>query len=344
MSTERDERTFDWRARFDPRSLQYRAAPAAAEMPTTGVLWATGPTLDQGAEGACCGFGATGAVMAEPSGRLQPATAATKYARGWYKRAQRLDEWPGEQYDGTSVLATCLVGRERRLWSGFRWAKNPAELAAGIVDPQLGPAILGVAWAQELYETDRAGVMRARDLDGDLGHCVLAFGYLPAPEHISDPLWDELEELGLTAAVESLDEPSYPILNSWGPDYGRGGRAVAPVSLVRRWFARRGEFALPEDRTRRGATMAAGEQDETDGGTEGRDVTLHITVDELRDGDRVLDPPEELGQESATVRGTPRLVTAHGGRQVLVPTVAGQFPLSSGAPVTVRRRKADAAE
>lgn len=338
MSTEHAGRTFDWRPRFDPRSLQYRAAPRQQDMPATGVLWHTGPTLDQGSEGACVGMGCTGAVLAEPSSR--PQSRPRDYAMRWYRRAQRLDEWPGEAYDGSSVLAGCLVGRERKLWSGFRWAKTPAELAAGLADPTLGPAVIGVQWSDDLYSTDEHGVMRSGPFSDQLGHCVLVFGYLPAPAQITRELWDELDELDLRDAAESLAEPSFLVLNSWGPDYGRGGRALAPLSLVRRWFAGRGEFALPENRTPRpgkGLTMAAGDelgQDELD---ETGDVTMRPRADELLDGDRIIEGlPDDLGQDSATVRHT-RHVRGWGGDMVLVSTTAGTFTVSAGAELTVRR-------
>jgi hypothetical protein len=57
----------------------------------------------------------------------------------------------------------------------------------------------------------------------------------------------------------------------------------------------------------------------------------------VQDGDRILDPPEELEQESVTVRGTPRHVTGWNGRRVTIPTTGGTFQLGAAEPVTVRR-------
>jgi hypothetical protein len=265
----------------------------------------------------------------------------TSYARNWYRRAQRLDVWPGEAYEGTSVLAGCLVGRERKLWAGFRWAKNPAELAAGIQNDDLGPGVLGVQWSEQLYDVPASGLMAPDvNLDPDMGHCVLVFGYAPAPEHITRGLWGDLEELGLDDAVESLTEPSFLLLNSWGDSWGAGGRAVAPLSLVRRWFAARGEFALPEQRTK-GARMAASTEDVEDSeelDDQSGDTTLHISAAEVQDGDRILDPPDVLGQESVTVRGAPRMVSGWNGRRVVIESTAGIFQLGAADPVAVRRR------
>lgn len=342
-----DGRTFDHRPRFDPRSLRFRAAAGVTQMPTSGRLWTHGPVLDQGAEGACVGYGSAGAVAAAPSNR--PGVTDT-YARSWYKRAQRLDEWQGEAYEGTSVLAGCLVGRERKLWTGFRWAKRPAELAAGILDDTLGPAVIGVQWSENLYEPPASGLLPAAvRLDPDMGHCVLLFGYLPAPAHVTVQQRQQLEQLGLGQAADRLDEPGFLLLNSWGPSWGVGGRAVAPLSLVSRWFAARGEFALPENRTK-GTRMTTPEQttevdpspaaadDATPEQTTERpsDTTLHITAEQLQPGDRLLDPPEELGQESTTVRGI-RMVHGWRGRRVAIDSTAGAFQLGAADPVTVRR-------
>jgi hypothetical protein len=338
MPETRNGRTFDWAPRFDPRSLNFRAAPDATELPATGRLWDLGPVLDQGAEGACVGMGCAGAVAAAPSGR---SGVSFSYAFNWYRHAQRLDEWHGEAYEGTSVLAGCKVGRERKLWTGFRWAKNPAELAHGIIrdpDDGGGPAIIGVQWSEDLYETSQLGVLPGDvTLNPTMGHCVMLFGYLPAPDIITRELWDQLAELDLVDGVDSLKEPSFLLLNSWGRTYGRGGLAVAPLTLVRRWFAARGEFALPVGRVpargRKAAAVSETEREqeqERESGT----TTEHVTMADVLEGDRILDPPEELGQESATVTAPVRYVS---GRRVIVSTTAGRFRISAASPVTVRR-------
>lgn len=339
--TERDGRTFDWRPRFDPRSLNFRAAPRVTQMPTTGRIWRHGAVLDQGAEGACVGFASAGVVAAAPASR---SGVTDEYARNWYRRAQRLDEWPGERYEGTSVLAGCLVGRERKLWTGFRWAKNAAELATGILNDRLGPALIGVQWSEDLYEVPASGAVDPDvTLDPDMGHAVVLFGYVPARAFVSRELQDQLEELQLWDAVDELAEPSFLLLNSWDDTWAAGGRAVVPVSLVNRWIRARGEFGLPEGRTKGAARMS--EQQEQEGpsaaaaaGDDGsKDTTLHITAVDVLEGDRLLDPPDQLGQESVTVRGTPRLVRSWSGRRVVIDSTAGVFQLGAGDAVVVRR-------
>lgn len=283
------------------------------------------------------GMGCAGAVAAEPSSRRG---VNDSYARNWYRRAQRLDVWPGEAYEGTSVLAGCLVGRERKLWAGFRWAKNPAELATGMLDDTLGPAVLGVQWSEQLYDVPATGAVDPGvRLDPDLGHCVLLFGYVPARAFVSRELQGQLEALGLWSAVDHLAEPSFLLLNSWGEEWAAGGRAVVPVSLVRRWFAARGEFALPEGRTKGARVMSATDDDDAAAvqEEESTDRTLHLRADQVREGDRILDPPDGLLQESVTVRSAPQMVSGWSGHRVVIESTAGTFHLGAGDPVTVRR-------
>lgn len=103
------KRKLDWRPRFDQRSKAYGigAIVDSSKTKDTSVLWPEGIVLDQGAEGACVGFGWAGDVLAEPvSPKIQPTPEkGNADAISYYKRAQKIDEWPGEDYEGTSVLA-----------------------------------------------------------------------------------------------------------------------------------------------------------------------------------------------------------------------------------------------
>jgi transposase len=67
------------------------------------------------------------------------------------------------------------------------------------------------------------------------------------------------------------------------------------------------------------------------------DETLHVIAAQVRDGDRILDPPDDLRQESVTVRGAPRIVTSWRGHRVVVNSTGGVFQLGATDPVTVRR-------
>lgn len=367
-----DGRRLDWFPRFDPASLNYpMAAGPASELPGRGRLWTPGPVLDQGAEGACVGFGCAAEAAAQP---VPVPRISARVARGWYRNAQRRDQWPGETYDGTSVLAGCLEGRARGLYTGFRWAKRAEQLAAGIVDD--GPAVIGVEWREGSYSTDELGVLRP---SGSVvgGHCVCVLGFVPRLGRgrktggWAATLELELELLQLLGGVLSVleDEPAaFIVQNSWGVGFGKNGLCVVPLSVVQDWARAGWEAAQPVGRRLpkvKGSAMTQpngqqldqledvedpGEQPATDVLEDASlddepeqqpgDATLHITAAEVLEGDRILDPPDELGQESVTVRGVPRVVQDHRGRRVVVSGRVGTFTLGAGTPVTVRRQVA----
>jgi hypothetical protein len=77
---------------------------------------------DQGSEGACVGFG---------SSRAMTLLNRRRYDARWlYHEAQKIDEWPGEDYEGTSVRAGMDILREvghRRIRGRNTEAADPAE-------------------------------------------------------------------------------------------------------------------------------------------------------------------------------------------------------------------------
>jgi len=329
-------RRLDWFPRFDPASLDYpMAAGPSTPLPTRGRLWTHGPILDQGSEGACVGAGCVAEAAAEPVPvpRMSMATA-----RAWYRRAQRRDVWPGESYDGTSVLAGCLEGRARGLYSGFRWAKRAEQLAAGIVED--GPAIIGVEWREGSYSTDELGVLRP---SGNVvgGHCVCVVGYVPADVD-TDPVVQDLEELDLWDGVRALidddgEDGAFIVQNSWGPSFGKGGLCVVPLSVMRDWVRSGGEFAQPQGR-RLPATKTATAPDQDENGREESTTTEHINAGDVTERDRIMEghPARDLGKGSVTVTQVRR---ARSGMEPLVrvTTRHGAFTLPASSPVTVRR-------
>ncbi len=220
------DRTFDYSARLDPRNLAYRAGVADSNLLDRARYWAPSTrVLDQGSEGACVGFGVAHEYGASPvRGKV-----TDQLARDVYREAQRIDEWPGEApaYEGTSVRAGMLVGRERGWWSGFSWALNMSELRATL---ELGPVVVGVEWREGMYEAP-GGVVT---VDGPVvgGHCLLLTGY--------SPNWRRRG-------------PHYRWRNSWGggsTGYGANGSAyIAADGLDTILFGSGGEAAVPTGRS-----------------------------------------------------------------------------------------------
>jgi hypothetical protein len=102
---------------------------------------------DQGSEGACVGFGISRMMTHLNGGKLYD-------ARWIYREAQKVDEWPGEAYEGTSVRAGLDVLRERghRVFDG------------GVVRPEsLDEGIAANRWIRSIED------------------CLTVLGYLNVP-------------------------------------------------------------------------------------------------------------------------------------------------------------------
>jgi hypothetical protein len=114
-----------------------------------------------------------------------------------YQEAQRIDEWPGEAYDGTSVRAGAKVLQDRGVIGAYRWALNAAEARAFLLSR--GPVVFGTNWYAGM---DRPGVDGFVRLSGPIvgGHAYLVSGY-------------------------SVARDAFRITNSWGPSWGQQGRA-----------------------------------------------------------------------------------------------------------------------
>lgn len=255
-------RTFDARPdRLDLRDLPYRAPlkslpprypdDAAARDFIAGYV-AQGLVLDQGTEGACTGFGLAGVVnylfwvryiTAETSGppfkRVSP--------RMLYELAKRYDEWPGQDYEGSSCRGALkgwhkhgVCGEE--LWPYPLDADGKPVFARPLEgwDADAATRPLGV-----YYRIDRASVVDVQAALADIGAV-----YVSAEVHDG---WDTLTHARATAAPEShaalpvipapkkpgergghafalvgYNERGFVVQNSWGEAWGAGGFGVLP--------------------------------------------------------------------------------------------------------------------
>lgn len=215
------ERTFDYHPRLDPRSRSYRVGAPSADLSLQSRFWVPGSVVtDQGSEGACVGHGVTNEWLASPARGRSTEYTANRLAQQIYREAQKIDEWEGEDYEGTSVRAGMLVGRARGWWEGFRWAFNMAELRTALEE---GPIVIGVEWRERMYAANAGRVVVGGQVVG--GHCLLLTGYTP-------------HHLGLRS-------PAYRWRNSWGVSYGINGSAyIATADLDSILFRSGGEAAV----------------------------------------------------------------------------------------------------
>lgn len=230
------ERTFDWAPHHDPRSREYpvrTAIPPLIERkpPWRGVSWSTSrQPLDQGSEGACVGFGWTAEAMAGPV-RIRP-DRPTDFALAVYREAQLVDEWPGENYDGTSVLAGAKVMQKHGYIEAYRWAFSIRDVVDALL--YLGPVVIGIPWFESMYETRPSGLV---EVGGRMvgGHCITLTGYYRSK-------W--LRGEGFLNRMELVRWR-----NSWGSSYGRNGNGWIRVGDLEGLLEQQGEACVPMGRS-----------------------------------------------------------------------------------------------
>ena len=192
-------------------------------------VWDEGTILDQGSEGACVGFAWTGELLAEPAApKTQPsAEYANKLASVFYHDAKKVDEWPGENYDGTSVLAGAKVMHARGLIGEYRWCFSIKDVRNALIEE--GPVVIGIPWFDGMYETDSNGVVQ---ISGDLagGHAIVLTGY--------DPQFK----------IGNVTEEHFKWTNSWGDDYGIDGSGWISRRNLEFLLAQSGEACVPMQR------------------------------------------------------------------------------------------------
>lgn len=218
----------DWVSRHDEKSKDYpiRATIGAVEPKTR--LWREGSVFDQGQEGACVGFAWTGELAAYPHGSKISAPRGNQYALDVYNSAKRIDEWAGENYSGTSVLAGAKVLQSRGLIGSYRWAFSVEDVRDTLVTT--GPVVIGIPWYDGMYETRPSGLVQ---ISGPVvgGHAILLTGYYKSKT---------IEGKRLSDVVRWR--------NSWGAGYGYRGSGYIKLEDLAGLLKDNGEACVPLDR------------------------------------------------------------------------------------------------
>jgi hypothetical protein len=179
---------------FDARSKMFMVRRKVKGQEPIPKLWDCKIVLDQKNEGSCVGHGCAHRLIAAP---VEMLWVDHNYAVKIYKRAQFLDDFPGEDYEGTSVLGGLKMMREAGLCTGWTWAFSTLDAQLGI--SYQGPGVAGLNWKTGMFDTDSEGYIHATGYT-EGGHCVAVIGF-------------------------DLPKQAFIILNSWGPQWGRNGRA-----------------------------------------------------------------------------------------------------------------------
>lgn len=222
------ERRLDWVPSFDQRNRLYgiRSLLDENKSKRSAKFWKEGTVLDQGSEGACVGFGWLAELIAEPYVPDEQPTPefGNMLAHHFYKQAQQIDEWPGDDYSGTSVLAGAKIMKEYGYIDEYRWCFDIDDIIDAVVSK--GPVVIGIPWYSGMYRTNSLGLSSPIGQKVG-GHCITLTGYHPAK----------------IFGRQSLEV--FKWRNSWGEDYGVGGSGYITVLDLRKLFEEGGEACIP---------------------------------------------------------------------------------------------------
>lgn len=186
------------RAAPDARDKQYPLrVPKVAAIRSR--IWNANGVLDQGATPQCVAYAGTKYLNAGPIAQPAPWLPLELY-----QRCQVEDEWPGEDYEGTSVRALFKVLKAAGYIGEYRWAFDAETIVNQVL--AAGPVVMGTEWLYEMFVPDRWGYIQAKG-DQAGGHAWLVLGAYR----------DRQNPDGTKGAVR--------MLNSWGTGWGLNGRA-----------------------------------------------------------------------------------------------------------------------
>lgn len=173
--------------------------------------------LDQGNQPHCVGYAWSHFLECAPI--QHPEVVPLVDPDRLYYAAQKVDEWLGESYDGTSVRAGAKVLQAEGFIGEYLWGFSLDEVVRHIWTT--GPVVVGLNWYDGMFYPDSAGFVSIS------GHVVGGHAFL-------------LEGV-------NMSNRTCRALNSWGEDFGVArGRFRMSFSTLERLLSEDGDacFAL----------------------------------------------------------------------------------------------------
>ncbi|MFC7338257.1 C1 family peptidase [Haloferula chungangensis] len=213
---------------LDFRDLMY--VPTLVEVPRERPLefyQIHGPEiLDQGQEGACTGFGLAAVANYLLKTRLDSPDPIPVSARMLYEMAKRHDEWPGEDYSGSSARGAMKGWHKTGVCGEDVWPYRSGGSGSQLTRRRLVDA----------QERPLGAYFRVNHKDIVAMHSAITeVGILYATSMVHSG-WDKVSAGGLIKyspqvkgghafAIVGYDRDGFWIQNSWGDDWGKDGFA-----------------------------------------------------------------------------------------------------------------------
>lgn len=180
--------------------------------------WDEGWWGDQGNEPECVAYAMLHLLEDGPHTKdpTRPGAGPIINPNRLYRGAQQNDEWPGEQYDGTSARGACKWLKHQGVISSYSWYFTLEQLVDGLL--LVGPSAFGTLWTSGMFYPDEDGFIRPTG-SARGGHEVLANGV-------------------------NMHEEKIRFKNSWGRHWGDGGQFWMRFDDVRFLLERAGGDAV----------------------------------------------------------------------------------------------------
>ncbi len=190
--------------------------------------------LDQGEEGACTGFGLAAVInfLLWKGNGYQVKGLKTVSPRMLYHMARMYDEWPGEDYEGSSCRGAVKGWHRHGVCTDQTWPYRDRKGRIAFVAPKDD-------WAQDAASRPLGAYYRIeKDSISDLQSAIVEVGAVYASANVHKGWFMKKTRApaliprhakplgGHAFALVGYTEDGFIVQNSWGPDWGYHGFAI----------------------------------------------------------------------------------------------------------------------